>query len=131
MRTGRARPPALEDPAGGGVRGAADRPADRPPATRVAFRHALLRDAVYEEIAEPRRRGLHHELGASVAGLRAAGRDPAGRPRSRAICRLAGADAEAVPQLAAGGCRRARRRARSRKRLAYLEEALAIAPGPR
>ncbi len=93
---------------------------------RVGFRHALLRDAVYEEIAVPRRAALHHRwaqaLQATSGGEVAA--DPAEVARH---LRLAHADAEAVPLLvrAAGAARTFGALAEA---VAYLEEALGIAP---
>ena len=108
----------------------------------VGFRHALLREAVYGEIAEPRRRGLHHELG-KVAGRR---RDPAAggvgtalqARRRRRSCR---------PAALAGRGRRARRRgargrgclpggsaldrARPRRRVARARRARGVARPPR
>ena len=93
---------------------------------RLAFRHALLRDAAYAEISEPRRRTLHRAwaralLDAEQAGALAA--DEAGTP-------------------SAAGRRGQRRRGPARLRrqpthvlrppleqaVGYLEEALTIAP---
>lgn len=92
----------------------------------VGFRHALLREAVYEEIAEPRRRGLHHRWAQVLLACEQAGAIPRPAELARQL-RLAGADAEAVPQLA-----RAAANARSvgalEEAVAYLEEALGIAP---
>ena len=92
----------------------------------VAFRHALLRDAVYEEIAEPRRRGLHQRWAHVLLGCEEAGAIPRPAEVARHL-RLALADAEAVPQLG-----RAAANARSvgalEEAVAYVEEALAIAP---
>ena len=92
---------------------ARDRAAAAPPATAIGFRHALLRDAVYEEIAEPRRRGLHQRWARGAARERAGGRDPApGRGRAAAAARRR--RAEAVPQLVrAAADARARRGARA------------------
>src|SRR5581483_7914615 len=60
-------------------------------AGRLAFRHALLREAAYEEIAEPRRRALHRQWAQA-----------ADRPDEVARhLRLAGEDADAVPHLVA------------------------------
>ena len=95
----------------------------------VAFSHALLRDAVYEEIAEPRRRGLHQRWAHVVLACEQAGAIPRPAEVARHL-RLAGADAEAVPQLMRAAAD-ARGVARSRRRSAYIEEALAIAPGAR
>ena len=92
----------------------------------VAFRHALLRDAVYEEIAEPRRRGLHQRWARVLLACEEAGAIPRPAEVARHL-RLARADAEAVPQLI-----RATANARSvgalEEAVAYVEEALGIAP---
>ena len=84
---------------------------------RIAFRHALLREAAYHEIAEPRRRSLHREWARAL---------PAGAEAARHL-RLAGADDEAVPQLlqAAAGARAV---AALDQAAAYLREALSISP---
>lgn len=94
---------------------------------RLGFRHALLREAVYEEIAEPRRRGLHRRWANALLASEQAG-SPARPAEAARHLRLAGADAEAVPQLvhAAGD---ARGLAALEQAVGYLEEALAIAPG--
>ncbi len=89
---------------------------------QIAFRHALLREAVYEEIATPRRRSLHRLWANTLLA------DPAPRPDEVARqLRLAGADDEAVPQLvrAAAGARAV---AALEEAAAYLREALEIAP---
>ncbi len=93
---------------------------------RIGFRHALLRDAVYAEIAEPRRRGLHQRWATALL----AGEESGAIPRPAEVARhlrLAGADRDAVPQLirAAG---QARSLAALEEAAGYLEEALAIAP---
>ena len=92
----------------------------------VAFRHALLRDAVYEEIAEPRRRGLHDRWARVLLGCEDAGAIPRPAEVARQF-RLAGADAEAVPQLG-----RAAANARSvgalDEAVAFVDEALRISP---
>jgi len=92
----------------------------------VGFRHALLRDAVYEETAAPRRRGLHHRWAQVLLACERAGAIPRPAEVARQL-RLAGADAEAVPELA-----RAAADARSvgtlDEAMAYVEEALGIAP---
>lgn len=86
---------------------------------RIAFRHALLRDAAYEEISEPSRRTLHARWAQALLGRRP---DEAARH-----LRLAGADDEAVPQLvqAAAGARAV---AALDEAASYLEEALSISP---
>ena len=92
----------------------------------IAFRHALLRDAVYEEIAEPRRRGLHHRWAQALLACERAGAIPRPAEVARHL-RLARADAEAVPELvrAAG---EARAVAALDEAIGYLAEALEIAP---
>jgi DNA-binding SARP family transcriptional activator/tetratricopeptide (TPR) repeat protein len=86
-------------------------------AGRLAFRHALLREAAHEEIAEPRRRTLHRQW----AGV-------TGRPDEAARhLRLAGADLESVRYLVRAAAD-ARTVAALDEAAAYLEEALAIAP---
>jgi DNA-binding SARP family transcriptional activator/tetratricopeptide (TPR) repeat protein len=86
-------------------------------AGRLAFRHALLREAAYEEIAEPRRRTMHRRW----AGV-------TDRPDEAARhLRLAGADHEAVPHLVRAAAA-ARDVAALNEAVAYLEEALAIEP---
>ena len=93
---------------------------------RLGFRHALLRDAVYQEIAEPRRRGLHMRWAEALLASEQAG--SVARPAEAARqLRLAGADMEAVPQLVHAAAD-ARRVAALEQAVGYLEEALAIAP---
>ncbi len=92
----------------------------------VGFRHALLRDAVYEEIAEPRRRSLHQ----SWAHALVVGEEADGIPRPAEAARhfrLAGADPEAVPLLIRAAAD-ARALAALEQAVGYLEEALTIAP---
>jgi DNA-binding SARP family transcriptional activator len=93
---------------------------------RIGFRHALLRDAVYEEVAEPRRRGLHLRWANALLASELAGglRRPAEAARH---LRLAGADTQAVPQLARAAAD-ARAMAALEPAVGYLEEALEIAP---
>jgi DNA-binding SARP family transcriptional activator/tetratricopeptide (TPR) repeat protein len=92
----------------------------------VAFRHALLRDAVYREIAEPLRRGLHRRWADALLAGEQAGATPRPAEVARQL-RLAGADAEAVPQLVRAASD-ARALAALEQAIVYLEEALAIAP---
>jgi DNA-binding SARP family transcriptional activator len=83
----------------------------------IGFRHALLREAVYEEVAEPRRRTLHREWAYTAK-----------RPDEIARhLRLAGADLESVPHLVRAAAD-ARDVAALDQAVAYLEEALTIAP---
>ena len=127
LRAVRARPARASRTRRGRRRSAADAACCSAADGAVGFRHALLRDAVYEEIAEPRRRGAAPALGARAARRRAGRGDPAagrGRPppparrrrratRSRSSSRAA-ADARALAAL--------------EQAVGYLEEALAIAP---
>ncbi len=84
---------------------------------RLGFRHALLREAAYEEIAEPRRRVLHRDWARITQ-----------RPDEAARhLRLAGADREAVPHLVRAASD-ARAVAALDQAVDYLEEALAIDP---
>jgi DNA-binding SARP family transcriptional activator/tetratricopeptide (TPR) repeat protein len=92
----------------------------------VGFRHALLRDAVYEEIAEPRRRGLHHRWARLLLACEEAGAIPRPAEVARQL-RLAGADAEAVTQLVRAAVD-ARSLGALEEAVAYLAEALGIAP---
>jgi DNA-binding SARP family transcriptional activator/tetratricopeptide (TPR) repeat protein len=92
----------------------------------VAFRHALLRDAVYAEIAEPRRRGLHHRWARVLLACEQAGAIPRPAELARQL-RLAGADPDAVPHLARAASS-ARNVGALDEAVAYVEEALDIAP---
>jgi DNA-binding SARP family transcriptional activator/tetratricopeptide (TPR) repeat protein len=92
---------------------------------RVGYRHALLREAVYEEIAEPRRLGLHHRWAKVMLATEHAGAIPRPAEVARQL-RLAGADLDAVPQLARASAA-ARAVAALEEAAGYLEEALAIA----
>lgn len=91
----------------------------------LAFRHALLREAVYQEIAEPRRRGLHLRWARALVAAQEDGdlRRPAEIARQ---LRLAGDDAGAVPHLARAAAN-ARAVAALEQACAYLSEALEIA----
>lgn len=93
---------------------------------RIGFRHALLRDAVREEIADPRRRALHKRWARALLASELAGAIPRPAEVARQL-RLAGADAEAVPQLARAAAK-ARSLAALDDAVAYLHEALQIAP---
>lgn len=92
---------------------------------RVGYRHALLRDAVAQDLPEDRRAALHEDLAAALA------RVDAWRPeRSAEIAhhlRAAGRDVEAVDAL-----RRAAAQARALgampEALAFLAEAAQLAP---
>ncbi len=87
----------------------------------IAFRHALLREAAYEEIAAPRRRSLHQAWAKSLV----AGEIPRPAEAARHF-RLAGDDAAAVPQLV-GAAADARALGALQDAGAFLEEALGIA----
>ena len=93
---------------------------------RLGFRHALLRDAVYEEIAAPRRPGLHMRWANALLASEQAGRPRRPAEAARQL-RLAGADLEAVPELARAAAD-ARAVAALEQAVEYLEEALTIAP---
>lgn len=93
-------------------------------AGRVVFRHALLRQAVYEEVPEPRRRALHHFWAQALLATEDAG--AIARPHEVARhLRLAGDDRAAVPQLVRAAAS-ARAVAALEEGVAYLGEALTI-----
>jgi DNA-binding SARP family transcriptional activator/tetratricopeptide (TPR) repeat protein len=93
---------------------------------RIAFRHALLREAVYAELSEPARVALH-ELWARVL-LQREGAGGAQRPAEPARhLRLAGRDLEAVEQLVRAAAQ-ARRIAALAEAAGYLREGAALAP---
>jgi DNA-binding SARP family transcriptional activator/tetratricopeptide (TPR) repeat protein len=93
---------------------------------RLGFRHALLRDAVYAELTEPRRRLLHERWARVLLACEQAGgvRRPAEAARHLL---LAGRDGTAVDQLARAASD-ALGVAALEQAAAYLEEALEIAP---
>lgn len=93
---------------------------------RLDFGHALLRDAVYEEIPEPRRRALHERWAQALIDCESAGA-PARPAEAARHLRLAGADSRAVPQLQRAA-EQARRVAALEQAVGYLEEALLLAP---
>jgi DNA-binding SARP family transcriptional activator len=93
---------------------------------RLGFRHALLRDAVYEEIAEPRRRSLHQRWAQVLLLTEQAGAIARPAEVARQL-RLAGADRDAVPQLVRAAAD-ARAVAALEQAAAYLEDAISIAP---
>jgi DNA-binding SARP family transcriptional activator/tetratricopeptide (TPR) repeat protein len=93
---------------------------------RLGFRHALLRDAVFEEIAAPRARGLHRRWARALIDSEDAGAIPRPAEAARHL-RLAGADSDALPQLVRAAAD-ARGVAALEQAVAYLEEALQIAP---
>jgi tetratricopeptide (TPR) repeat protein len=93
---------------------------------RIGFRHALLREAAYEEIAEPRRRAMHQHWARALLASEQAGGGRRPDEVARHL-RLAGADTEAVPQLVRAAAA-ARAVASLEQAVGYLEEALAITP---
>jgi DNA-binding SARP family transcriptional activator len=92
----------------------------------LGFAHQLLRDAVYEEIAPPRRRGLPDRWAPALLGGEHAGARASPAEVARHL-RLAGADAEAVPQIVRAA-QQARAVAALEEAGGYLTEALAIMP---
>jgi DNA-binding SARP family transcriptional activator/tetratricopeptide (TPR) repeat protein len=104
---------------------------------RTGFRHALLRDAVYQEIPDPIRARLHNEL---AQLLRKRGQQPASRaqhargsrrgPRAAEVARhlrLAGQDEQAVSHLVLAA-HDARFVAAMAEAAGFLAEAVAIEP---
>ncbi len=94
---------------------------------RLGFRHALLREATYGEIAEPLRPGLHQRWADALLAGESAGAIPRPAEVARHL-RLAGADLGAVAQLTRAAAD-ARRLAALEQAAGYLEEALTIEPG--
>jgi DNA-binding SARP family transcriptional activator len=92
----------------------------------IGFRHALLREAVYEEIAAPRRRGMHQGWANALIASERAGATAHPAEVARHL-RLAGADRDAVPHLVSAAAD-ARALAALEQAVIYLEEALGIAP---
>jgi DNA-binding SARP family transcriptional activator/tetratricopeptide (TPR) repeat protein len=92
---------------------------------RIGFRHALLREAVYTEMAEPRRFQLH-EAWAQTLLARGEHAQGAAAELARHL-RLAGRDREAVEQLALAATE-ARALAALQEAAGYLREAVSIAP---
>ncbi len=93
---------------------------------RIAFRHALLREALYAELAEPARVALH-EL---WAGVLLAREDAGGAPRAAEPARhlrLAGRDLEAAEQLVRAAAQ-ARQIAALTEAARYLREAVELDP---
>ena len=92
----------------------------------IGFRHGLLRDAVYEEIAEPRRRSLHRTWARALLASEAVG--AVGRPAEVARhLRVAGDDRGAAPHLVRAALD-ARQVAGIDQAVGFLTEALAITP---
>lgn len=94
---------------------------------RIGYRHALLREAVCSDLAEPHRAGLHYLLAVALAGRT----DPAA-PRFAAEAarhfRLAGRDDLALEQLIRAAAH-ARAVAALPEAAAFLTEAIELAPG--
>jgi DNA-binding SARP family transcriptional activator len=90
----------------------------------IRFRHALLREAVYEEIAALRRAGLHRTWADTLVASEQAGAIPRPAEVARHL-RLAGDDADAVHYLVRAAAD-ARSLAALEQAAGYLEEALAI-----
>ena len=93
---------------------------------RVGYRHALLREAVYADLAEPRRAWLHETL---AEMLRSRRRDGALRRAAEVArhLRLARRDQEAVAELASAAAD-ARGVAALDEAASYLAEAVLLAP---
>ena len=92
----------------------------------VGFRHALLRDAVYQELTEPRRRSLHRSWAHALLAAEPAGGIPRPAESARHL-QLAGAGLQAVPQLVRAAAD-ARALAALEQAAGYLQEALTIDP---
>lgn len=89
---------------------------------RLAFRHALLRDAAYEEMPEPTRAARHRRWARSLMTGGGAGAAEVARQ-----LRLGHADLEAVPLLAQAS-QESRAVGALDQAIEYLEEALGISP---
>ena len=92
---------------------------------RIGFRHALLRDAVYADLPEPRRAELHESWARTLLACEQAG----GARRSAEVARhlrFAGLDREAVRQLSLAAAD-ARAVGALAEAAGYLREALSMA----
>ncbi len=88
---------------------------------RIGYRHPLLREAVYQDLPEPRRAWLHEALATAIASCD----DPSSRRRAAEVARhlrLAGRDEPAVEHL--------RRAAADARAVAALPEAAGSWPRP-
>jgi tetratricopeptide (TPR) repeat protein len=94
--------------------------------SRVGFHHALIREAAYAEIPEPRRRAAHGDWARTLLACEQDGAPRRPDEVARHL-RMAGADRDAVPQLVRAAAD-ARAVAALDQAVAYLEEALTIAP---
>lgn len=95
-------------------------------ARRLGYRHALLRDAVYEDLPEPRRAWLHETLAATIASRE----HPGARRRAAEVgrhLRLAGRDELAVDHLVRAAAD-ARAVAALPEASAFLAEAVRLSP---
>jgi DNA-binding SARP family transcriptional activator len=91
---------------------------------RIGFRHALLREAVYAELPEPRRGAVHERWAQTMLGREQDG----GAQRAAEVARhlqLAGRDDQAIEQLAIAAAE-ARAVAALSAAAGYLREALAM-----
>jgi DNA-binding SARP family transcriptional activator len=91
---------------------------------RIGYRHALLREAVYEDLPEPYRASLHETFAAALQGRD----DPTARRRAAEVAqhlRRAGRDEAAVEHLVRAAAD-ARAVAAMREAAAFLEEALRV-----
>jgi DNA-binding SARP family transcriptional activator len=93
----------------------------------VGFRHALLRDAVYEELSAPRRSTLHREWAAALEAAERNGAVPRPAEIARHL-RLGGAARDAVPALVRAAAE-ARALAALEQAAGYLREALELDGG--
>jgi len=95
-------------------------------AGRIGYRHALLREAVYQDLPEPRRAWLHEALATAIASCD----DPAARRRAAEVARhlrLAGRDEPAVEHLVRAAAD-ARAVAALPEAAEFLAEAALLAP---
>ncbi len=92
---------------------------------RIGFRHALLREAAYRELPQPRRAGLHEQW-AQILLRRASEGGPSRAAEVARHLRLAGKDQQAVEQLglAAGDARAVGALVEA---AGYLQEAVSMA----
>jgi DNA-binding SARP family transcriptional activator len=90
--------------------------------SRLGFRHALLREAAYADIPEPRRAWLHERLAAALTGTDA---DPAGAAEVARHLQLAGRPDRAADHLVRAAAH-ARMLGALDESAAFLREALSI-----
>ena len=94
---------------------------------QIGFRHALLREAAYSELPQPRRAALHESWARTLLGLAASGRPRRAAEVARHL-RLAGRDREAVEQLSLAA-RDARAVGALTEAAGYLQEAVSMSGG--